>query len=293
MCQVIAEIGWNHMGNMGLAEKMIQEASKAGANYAKFQSWAVKNLKPGPWDADGRRQIYEKAELDEDKHKHLMKICDDNNIEFLTSVFCKEDAERVAALGCTKVKIPSTEIANIPLLEYVNVYFNDIFISCGAATFDEIRTALLTLKKSRYNIHTQPGDKIEMPGQYANVTLLHCVSSYPCPFDKVNLPRIERLRNQFGGMSNALGLQFGYSGHGTGIHDAIASLEYGASLIEKHFTIDNDLPGRDNKFAILPHELKELSTYIRNRWDMQKGICSQYDPAEEEARNVYRGRWQS
>ena len=290
MCQVIAELSWCHMGDMTLAEKMIREASKAGAQYAKFQSWSVKNLKPGPWDADGRRQIYEKAELSEQKHKDLIKICGDNNIEFLTSVFCKEDAERVADLGCTKVKIPSTEIANIPLLEYVNLYFNEVFFSCGASTFDEIRTALLVLGKSKYNVHTQPGDKLEMPGQYMDITLLHCVSSYPCPFDKVNLPRIEQLKNKFSGFPK---LRFGYSGHGLGIHDAMAALEYHIQVIEKHFTIDNDLPGRDNKFAVLPHELKELCTYIKNRWDMQKGICSQYDPAEEEARNVYRGRWQS
>lgn len=270
MCQVIAEISWNHGGDMNLAEKMIQEAAKSGADYAKFQSWSVKNLKPGPWDTDGRRQIYEKAELSEESHRYLMDVCLSNKIQFLTSAFCEEDAEKIANLWCKKVKIPSPEITNLPLLIHVNKNFEEVFLSCGAATYKEIKEALDILRKPK-------------------VVLLHCVSSYPCPFDKVNLPRISRLKETF--RNKYIG--FGYSGHAPGVHDAIAALEYNIEIIEKHFTIDNDLPGRDNKFAILPHELKYLTDYIKNRWEMRLGSLDQYDSCEEEVRNVYRGRWQS
>lgn len=291
MCQVIAEIGWNHMGDMALAEKMIVEAANAGADFAKFQSWSVKNLKPGPWDTDGRRQIYEKAELSEQMHKDLMRICGDNDIQFLTSVFCKEDAEKVANLGCKKVKIPSPEIANIPLIQFANEYFDEVFISCGAANYEEIETALNILGLPRLDI-TIPDNEDEEPfseENYVNTTLLHCVSSYPCPFDKVNLPRITRLKEKFG----APKVGFGYSGHGEGIYDALASLEYRVEVIEKHFTTDKNLPGRDNKFAILPHELKYLCDYIQHRWQMTLGHSDPYAACEEEVRNVYRGRWQS
>ena len=85
--KIIAEIGWNHMGDMSLASKMIEAASKSGADICKFQTWSEKNLKEGPWDKDGRREIYKKAELDEQKHIFLKKTCEENNVEFLTSIF--------------------------------------------------------------------------------------------------------------------------------------------------------------------------------------------------------------
>lgn len=291
MCKVIAELGWNFLGNMDLAEKMIVEAANAGASYVKFQSWSVKNLKPGPWDNDGRRQIYEAAELSDDQHRHLIDLCKKNNVEFLTSVFCKEDAEKVAYLGCKTIKIPSTEIANIPLLKFVNQYYEEVFLSTGAATFKEIQTALDLLSQSRLEIYVDDfGSSSEETRP--KIVLLHCVSTYPCPFEKVNLPRIRWLNVNFPA-SVPTSVNVGYSGHAFGVQDAIAALEYDVVLIEKHFTIDNELPGRDNKFAILPKDLRYLCEYIKQRDLMRQTHKGEYDPCEEEARNVYRGRWQS
>ena len=116
--EVIAEIGWNHLGDMDLAKKMIESASKNGASYAKFQSWSVKRLKPGSWDSDGRRQIYEKAELTESKHIELINPCKKFNIEFLSSVFSINDAKMLKKLNCKAVKIPSFESRNAELISY-------------------------------------------------------------------------------------------------------------------------------------------------------------------------------
>lgn len=270
MCQTIAEIGWNHCGDMKIAEQMIVEAAKAGATFAKFQTWSTKRLKPGPWDTDGRRQIYESAELSDEQHAQLFKICQDNNIRFLTSVFSSADAERVVGFG-DSIKIPSPEVTNVKLLEKANDLFKTVYLSTGACTYKEIGEALKILNKPF-------------------VFLLHCVSAYPCDFKNVNLGRIQTLMTKFKGTLP------GYSGHGHGVHDAIASLEYGVSVIEKHFTIDNNLPGRDNKFAILPQELKFLTDYIKYREEMRRphmtnGLSSDYIPCEEDVRTTYRGRW--
>ena len=123
---IIAEIGWNHMGDMKLAEKMIIKAKEAGCNIAKFQTWKVDRLKNGDWDNDGRREIYIKAELSEEKHKFLIQSCRDKSIKFMSSAFSVEDAELLNKLNCECVKIPSFEIANKPLLLYCKENFSTI-----------------------------------------------------------------------------------------------------------------------------------------------------------------------
>lgn len=272
MTQIIAEIGWSHGGDMLLAKQMVKAAAENRANYAKFQTWQVKNLKDGPWMHDGRKEIYEKAELTDEMHLELIKFCKENYIEFLTAVFSKEDAERVAQ-WCEKVKIPSPEVTNYEMLEVINESFEEVFMSIGASTYDEVKKAIDILKKPK-------------------LTLLHCVSSYPCPYDKVNLPKIKEMFGLYGHLKGH-SIKFGYSGHALGINDAIAALEYDVSIIEKHFTIDNNLPGRDNKFAILPEQLVALSQYISCRELMNTPHDNQYQSCEEEVRDVYRGRWQN
>lgn len=272
MVKTIAEVGWNSMGNMSIATSMIEEAAKAGADFVKFQTWSVKNLKNGPWDSDGRREIYEKAELTDQMHLELIDICKKNNVEFLTSVFSTEDAKRVAQ-WCNKVKIPSSETTNEAMLKIVNDSFEEVFMSIGASTYHEVTKAIEILAKPK-------------------LTLLHCVSSYPCPPEKVNLNKIKEMFGLYGHLKSH-SINFGYSGHALGINDAIASLEYDISLIEKHFTIDNNLPGRDNKFAILPDQLKTLCDYIKCRDLMKINHFTHYQSCEEEVRDVYRGRWQN
>ncbi len=124
--KIIAEIGWNHMGDMALAEKMIKSAAENGADYAKFQTWSVKRLKEGEWDNDGRRQIYENAELNVDKHKLLISLCGECGIKFLSSVFSIGDAELLTSLNVKEVKIPSFESRNHDLIKYCNEHFENL-----------------------------------------------------------------------------------------------------------------------------------------------------------------------
>ena len=146
---LIAEIGWNHMGNMKLAKKMILEAKKNGADFAKFQTWSVKNLKSGSWDKDGRRKIYEKAQLSQKKHKLLKSYCDKIKIKFLTSVFNEKDLTWLSKLSNYAIKIPSHEIYNIKLIEESLKRFKFVIISTGAAKWSEIKNIHKLIKKKK------------------------------------------------------------------------------------------------------------------------------------------------
>ena len=169
--QIIAEIGWNHMGNMDLAEKMIKSASKCGVDFCKFQTWSEKNLKPGPWDTDGRREIYIKSELSKDDHKFLIDVCNDNDILFFTSVFNINDLEFLSTLNLNYIKIPSHEVYNLELITESAKLFENVLVSTGAAKWSEIEDIKNNVKSD-------------------NLIYMHCVSAYPCPSDKINLPRI-------------------------------------------------------------------------------------------------------
>jgi len=259
-CKFIAEIGWNHQGDMDLARKMIYAAKEAGADYAKFQTWKVSRLKPGPWDTDGRREIYEKAELSEQDHRDLKEFCDDVGITFLTSIFSEDDVSFLSEL-CDVIKIPSTECTNIKLVEQCLFNFDTIIMSTGASDQEEY------IRWAKYN----------------KVWMMHCVSSYPCEYKNVNFNKMEFLKS--------LTPRIGYSGHLPEIWDAIAAISKGAKIIEKHFTIDHDLPGRDNKFALLPEEFKKIKEYIflYDEMNIDKGLDIQ--ECERDYRKYQMGRW--
>lgn len=260
MIKLIAEISMNHMGEIALAKEMINAAKESGADYAKFQTWKVNNLKSGPWDIDGRREMYVKSELTEQMHFELSEYCKQVGILFLTSCFNITDLEMIGKY-CRDIKIPSPECSNHELVRAASEKFIDVFVSTGASKLEEFI--------SYRNI--------------ANVTVLHCVSCYPCPPDKVNLPRIALLKNLF--------KKVGYSGHYAGIWDAIAAISLGARVIEKHFTIDRDLPFTDNKYALLPHEFKTIREYDNELGWMSIDHGSEFQTGEEAIRELYRGRW--
>ena len=264
MTKLIAEIGWNHMGDMSLAEEMIQSASSSGASIAKFQSWNYQRLKPGPWDHDGRREIYEKAVLTPEKHQTLLTLCNKYNIEFMSSAFSLEDAKYLKSIGCHKIKIPSFEVANLSLLSYAAENFMHIFISTGTATFDEVKSAISLLSGSSF-------------------TLFHCVSTYPCLPSSINLSRLNYFKH--------LHSDIGFSDHTQGVEVSKIAVTMRASYIEKHFTVDHALPGRDNKFAILPADLQDLSTFISIYNDSMIPHGLNFQESELETRNLYRGRF--
>lgn len=264
MVKIIAEIGWNHCGDMKLAKQMIDAANDNGASYAKFQTWSVSRLRSGEWDKDGRRQIYEKAELSRDKHKELIEHCNKVGINFLSSVFSIPDSVLLKELGCRSVKIPSFESRNHELIKYCNENFDTIFMSTGTSTLQEIKESISLVDKSI-------------------LYLLHCVSVYPNDFKLANLPKMLQLQK----IHNLVG----YSDHIEGVESAKIAIGKGACIVEKHFTIDRSLPGRDNKFAILPEDLLNLSLYIKHSEEMMIDLGTGFNELEQTSRDNYTGRF--
>ncbi len=264
--KIIAEIGWNHLGDIKLAKKMIDIASENGANICKFQSWSEKNLKNGAWDNDGRREIYKKAQLSQEQHHELMDHCKKKNTDFLTSIFNIDDINFLSELNKSIIKIPSHEIYNLDLIKGCIERFDKVLISAGASNWKEIKA-----------IHSHCGSTLK------NVVIMHCVSSYPLAAENVNFNRMHELSKLFD--------DIGYSGHFSDIDDAVIAICYGAKYVEKHFTIDKSLPGRDNKFAIDEKQLLKLHKFRENyvKMNIDRGLDLQ--ECEKDIYNNYRGRW--
>ena len=265
--EVIAEIGWNHMGDSSIAKDMIQSAKECGANTVKFQYWNPDYLKEGVWDTDGRREIYNKAALTEDKVNELQKMSQDAGCNFLISVFGTIGASIMADLGIKNIKIPSHETTNKKLIEFCSSKFDYIYFSAGASTERDVLEAVNILKDGR-----------------ADFNLMHCVSSYPVSDDRANLNRINWL--------STMHPSIGYSDHTQStIVPALAVLN-GALVIEKHFTIDKELPGRDNKFTLDPKEFNQMCQNIQTASSSIIDKGNGYQSIEEDTVMNYRGRWE-
>ena len=266
--EIIAEIGWNHMGNMNLAKKMIDEASSSGADTIKFQYWDPINLKPGKWDQDGRREIYNKAFLNYKKIDLLRSYVRKKKKNFLISVFGTIGAQAMKKIHLNSIKIPSHEVANKRLIDYVSKNFKKIYFSTGASTAKEVIKAnkILSSKKNIY------------------YNLLHCVSAYPCEISRVNLTRINWLKN--------FTTNVGFSDHTSSATISAFAVSLGATVIEKHFTIDNKLPGRDNKFAFNPKQFSQMVNNIRDAEKSLKDLGKNYQKIEKDIVKNYRGRWE-
>lgn len=265
--EVIAEIGWNHMGDSSIAKDMIQSAKECGADTVKFQYWNPDYLKEGVWDTDGRREIYNKAALTEDKVNELQKMSQDAGCNFLISVFGTIGASVMADLGIKKIKIPSHETTNKKLIEFCSSKFDYIYFSAGASTEKDVLEAVNILKDGR-----------------ADFNLMHCVSSYPVSDERANLNRINWL--------STMHSSIGYSDHTQStIVPALAVLN-GALVIEKHFTIDKELPGRDNKFALDPKEFNQMCQNIHTASNSIIDKGNGYQSIEEDTVMNYRGRWE-
>lgn len=265
MTKIIAEIGWNHMGDLKLAKKMFLKAKKNGADLVKIQIFNVERLTKGSWDKDGRRQIYEKAQINNIKKlKALSSYCGKIKIPFFASVFSKEDADLLAKVQKKLVKIASSESRNYDLIKYCSKIFKHLIISTGTSKFSEIKKISKILPKKKY-------------------TLLHCISSYPCEEKFTNFPKISYLKK--------ISKDVGFSDHTIGIDISILSLEHDPAYIEKHFTTDRSLPGRDNKFAILPDQLFKLSEMIKKKQLVNKFKGLDFQKCEKQTRKEYFKRW--
>jgi sialic acid synthase SpsE len=258
---IIAEISSNHMGNMDLASKMIEEASKAGADFVKFQSWQEKTLIPSWKD----REWYKQTELTDDNHKFLIDVCNKNNVEFLTTCFDRKRIGFLSSLGLKYIKVASTDLASYTMLKEIRDAFEFPIVSTGMSKKEEIENASTILSRK---------------GDFA---FLHCVSIYPTPIEKLNLKKMEWLK-QF---TSFVGL----SDHSLGIEGAQIALSRGASFIEKHFTLHRSLPGKDHRISILPEQLKALCDF-RDLIEKADGELNfELSKEELEVRDKFIGRW--
>lgn len=200
-----------------------------------------------------------------EKHKLLISLCEEYGIKFLSSVFSIEDAELLVSLGVSEVKIPSFESRNHDLIEYCNLNFDKIFMSTGTSTWDEIKVSAGLFEK-----------------QIGLNALCICI---PLRTKNANLYKMKALKDA------NLSESVGYSDHIFGVESAKVALGHNISVVEKHFTIDRNLPGRDNKFAILPDELKELKRFIDLHYNMHIEHGNDFLSIETDSRNKYAGRF--
>lgn len=251
---IIAEAGVNHNGSLEIAKKMVEVAKECGADAVKFQTFKAENVvskfapkaeyqKLTTSPEETQFDMIKKLELSFEDFKELKDYCDKLGITFLSTPFDFESIEFLDSIGMEIFKIPSGEITNLPYLEKVGKLGKNVILSTGMADLGEIEDAL--------DILIQSGTPRE------NITVLHCNTEYPTPYEDVNLLAMITIREAFK-------VKVGYSDHTPGIEIPIAAVALGATVIEKHFTLDKNMPGPDHKASLEPHELKAMITAIRN-----------------------------
>lgn len=249
---IIAEAGVNHNGSLELALKMVDEVKKAGADIIKFQTAKPEKVisryaekaeyqKETTGAQESQLEMCKKIHLRFEDYIVIKKYCEEVGIEFLSTPFDLDSINFLENLGCTVWKIPSGEITNLPYLERIAKTGKPIILSTGMSTMEEVDAGMNTLRKNGAG----------------EITLLHCTTQYPTPYEEVNLNAMDMLRQKFR-------CRVGYSDHTKGIEVPIAAVAQGASVIEKHFTLDKNMEGPDHKASLEPDELQEMVRAIRN-----------------------------
>ncbi len=274
--RIIAEVGVNHNGSLEKALQLIDIAKDSGADIVKFQTFKAeaisnhsapkaeyqKQNNPGE---ESQLEMLKRLELDERAHQSLIIHCRDKNIQFLSTPFDVASLEMLdKRFHIPQIKIPSGEITNLPFLLRIAETKKPVILSTGMSSLGEIELALATLAfgykgSGRPSIHAFQDIFNSPEGQEAlaeKVTLLHCTTEYPAPFQEVNLKAMDTLKAAFG-------LPVGLSDHTPGIAVSIAAVARGAVLIEKHFTMNRNLPGPDHRASLEPDELKSMVQAIR------------------------------
>ncbi len=278
MTLVIAEAGVNHNGQENLAFKLVDAAHKAGADIVKFQTFKAKSLVTETAEQaeyqvvntqrkESQFEMLKRLELDYDTHHKLVEYCNSLGIEFLSTAFDIESLSfLVNELGLKRLKIPSGEITNAPLvLEHARTGC-DLIVSTGMATLSEVEAVLGVIAFGyTQEVSVKPTLAAFEAAYFSNegqnalkekVTLLHCTSEYPAPLNDINLNAMDTMRDSFK-------LPVGYSDHSAGITIPIAAAAKGAIIIEKHFTLDKNMPGPDHKASLEPNELNAMINAIR------------------------------
>lgn len=250
---IIAEAGVNHNGNLQTAKKLIDAAADSGADFVKFQTFSASEIvTPHAMKADyqiensggdeTQLEMISKLELKKEWHQDLIEHAQRRNIGFLTTAFDFQSLDFIRSLNLHLIKIPSGEITNSPYLKRIASFKKPIIVSTGMANIDEIDAALAVLVSNGASLQ--------------DITVLHCTTEYPAPFHEVNLFAMQTLRERFN-------VKIGYSDHTQGITVPIAAVALGATVIEKHFTLDRGMPGPDHKASLEPEELTAMIKSIR------------------------------
>ncbi len=273
---IIAEAGVNHNGSLENAFKLIDAAVDAGVDYVKFQTFKSENLvsksaKKADYQiqntgnsTDSQYEMLKKLELSHENHELLIDYCKQKSIQFFSTAFDLDSLRYLKEIGLDLVKIPSGEITNLPYLRKAAQLFNKVILSTGMCTMEDIEAA----------INVFLAEKISKE----NITILHCNTEYPTPMNDVNLKAMLYIKQEFG-------TDIGYSDHTLGIEVPVAAVALGASVIEKHFTLDNTMEGPDHAASLEPNQLKEMVKAIRN---IEQAISGDgiKKPSESEMKNI-------
>lgn len=269
---IIAEAGVNHNGSLDLALKMVDEAKRAGADIVKFQTAIPEKViskyadkaeyqKKTTGNEESQLEMCKRIHLKLSDYDIIKKYCEEVGIEFLSTPFDLESIDYLEKLGMRLWKIPSGEITNLPYLIKIAKTGKPVIMSTGMAELNEVEEAVNVLKENGAG----------------EITLLHCTTEYPAPFESVNLRAMNTLREKFG-------TEAGYSDHTVGFEAAVAAVVLGASVIEKHFTLNHNMEGPDHKASLEPEELEIMVNNIRLiEKAMGDGVKR---PAEAEKKNI-------
>jgi len=251
---IIAEAGVNHNGSISNAKELVNAAKKCGADIIKFQSFISEDLViPSANKAtyqikntlkdESQFKMLKSLELSFEEQVELKEYCDSKDIEFLSTGFDHKSLNFLNKLGLKRFKIPSGEITNLPYLRLVGSFETPIILSTGMSDINEIKEALIEI----YNSGRKCND----------LTIMHCTTEYPAPFEDINLNALQTIKNEFK-------FDVGYSDHSKGIEVSLAAVALGATIIEKHITLDRNMDGPDHEASLEPNEFKNLVDGVKN-----------------------------
>ncbi len=261
---IIAEVGENHLADADIAMKMVEEAAAAGADVVKFQSYKGEDVP----ETDPEREWFTKVELTDDLHFRLRDFAKEKGIRFLSAPFTIERARfLVEELGLRSIKVASSEMTNHRLLGYLNGRVDEVLLSTGMGSIEEIR------------------ESVAQMGKIPSVTVMHCVTQYPAEDANANLRAIPVMKEAFPEC------EIGYSDHTMGLDACVMAVGLGATVLEKHFTLGKELPGTDHLLSATPEELGELVSRVRRAETLLGEGAKVPCAAELEIREFVRTRW--
>lgn len=275
----IAEAGVNHNGDEDMALRLVETAAACGADAVKFQTFSAEKLvRRGAAKAEYQRRetgsgdqfsLLKALEMSQELHEQLLRRCAELGIEFMSTPFDEDAADFLLDLGMRRIKVPSGEITNLPFLRHLAAKGVPLIVSTGMANLDEIKVAVHTIETAR-----REAGLGELDGE--DLTILHCTSNYPAQCSDVNLLAMQSIRGE-------TGLPVGYSDHTLGLAVSTAAVALGATVIEKHFTLDRELPGPDHKASLTADQLAALIGQIR---DVEAALGSSVKAPTESERPV-------